>query len=129
MFIMRKLITVTASTSRSSLIDTLSKLYDDSYTVYDMGDQVEEILERNGASEDDSDPDEGFFVTMSDRQLQESIYEIKNLFNGSEHHDTYEIDLSDSELQLLKHCIESTSPRTAKEREQLRKLLDIISNM
>ena len=37
---------------------------------------IEAILTKHGASEDDSDPDEGYFVTMSDDDIQAAYKEI-----------------------------------------------------
>ena len=67
-------------TTRQQLINELDhlyqKLYDfDSKNVW----KVEDILKRNNASEDDSDPQEGMLVTMSNKDLVNSINEIKNL--------------------------------------------------
>lgn len=42
-------------------------------------DLIEEILMKHGASEDDSDPDEGFFVTMSDSDIQAAYEEILDI--------------------------------------------------
>ena len=43
----------------------------------DLADDIEEILSEYGASEDDSDPDEGFYATMSDEALEEAYEQIK----------------------------------------------------
>ena len=42
-----------------------------------LSDDIEEILLQHGASEDDSDPDEGFYATMSDKDLDEAYEQIK----------------------------------------------------
>jgi len=37
---------------------------------------IEHILYQHGASEDDSDPDEGYYVTMSDKDIEDAYQEI-----------------------------------------------------
>lgn len=39
-------------------------------------DLVESILDKHGASEDDSDPEEGYYVTMSDKDIEDAYNEI-----------------------------------------------------
>lgn len=43
--------------------------------------EAEDILVNNNASEDDSDPDEGFMATMSDYDLQNAITEMKQAYS------------------------------------------------
>lgn len=41
--------------------------------------EAEEIFRRNNASEDDSDPNEGFYKTMSNQDLENAYEELMNL--------------------------------------------------
>ena len=79
-----KAIQITAS-SRSQLIDEIDKMYGTAFKIGEsVVEKVEKILEKHNASEDDSDPNEGFFVTMSDEDLVKTIEELKPLFNISD---------------------------------------------
>lgn len=65
------------SSRRAELIDLIEQIRipaDD-----DLGHDIEEILAEYGASEDDSDPDEGFYATMSDKDLDEAYEQIKTI--------------------------------------------------
>lgn len=64
--------------NREQLIDKLDYWYD---IVCGMGmaSTAEDILFNNNASEDDSDPDEGFMVTMSDEDIANAIAELKEV--------------------------------------------------
>lgn len=44
-----------------------------------LQDEAEEIFRRNHASEDDSDPNEGFYKTMSNQDLENAYKELMNL--------------------------------------------------
>lgn len=46
--------------------------------------EIEEILYKYGASEDDSDPDEGYFVTMSDEDLKAAYEEILKILQDND---------------------------------------------
>ena len=46
--------------------------------------EIESILDRHNASEDDSDPYEGYFVTMSDEDLKAAYEEILKKFQDDD---------------------------------------------
>lgn len=52
--------------SREEYMDEIDKLIEESHE-YEL---IESILDQYGASEDDSDPDEGYYVTMSEDDLR-----------------------------------------------------------
>ena len=67
-----------ASFERSKLIDKIDELYDWLYD-HDQGEAADSILDSAGASSDDSDPDEGMYAGMSDRNLQNVYNQFKRM--------------------------------------------------
>lgn len=65
---------------RSKLIDELDWIYE-KLCRRGLEDNAEDILTNNNASEDDSDPDEGFMVTMSNKDIQTAIREMKQAYS------------------------------------------------
>lgn len=62
---------------RRELIDALLAYKDLAVEYMPQGlDAYEDILIQYGASDDDTDPDEGYFVTMSDQDLGDALDEI-----------------------------------------------------
>lgn len=76
--------------SRKKLIDTVEN-YLRSATP-DMVDKIERILDDNGASSDDSDPDEGMYVTMTNMDIQNAIWEIEDILIDSAEDEVKQID-------------------------------------
>ncbi len=69
--------------TRSQLIDEIEEIRDDSK--YDkFAGRIEAILDSHGASEDDSDPYEGFYVTMSMSDIAAALKEIHNLISQTD---------------------------------------------
>lgn len=68
------------SMSRIKLIDAIDEFYrEDEIDNYIIDDKtMEDILDENGASEDDSDPDEGLYYSMSNEQLKNVFQIIRN---------------------------------------------------
>ncbi len=62
---------------RSLYIDKIEALRDKFYDQY--SDEIEEILLKHGASEDDNDPYEGFYATMNTDEIIAAYNEIKAL--------------------------------------------------
>lgn len=60
--------------TREEYMDAIDQVIQDTHEF----EVIEQILMEHGASEDDSDPDEGYFVTMSDDDLQAAYEEILN---------------------------------------------------
>jgi len=50
----------------------------------DQYELIESILDRHGASDDDSDPDEGYYVTMSDDDIKEAYNDIVDALSDSD---------------------------------------------
>ena len=66
------------STSRQELMDLVDSIYE-KCNYLGLQDEAEEIFRRNHASEDDSDPNEGFYKTMSNQDLENAYKELMNL--------------------------------------------------
>lgn len=65
---------------REKLIDKLDLIYE-KMCKDGLESEAEDILVNNNASEDDSDPDEGFMATMSDYDLQNAITEMEQAYS------------------------------------------------
>lgn len=66
------------STSRQELMDLVDSIYE-KCNYLGLQDEAEEIFRRNHASEDDGDPNEGFYKTMSNQDLENAYKELMNL--------------------------------------------------
>lgn len=66
------------SISRQELMDLVDSMYD-KCNYLGLISEAEEIFRRNNASEDDSDPNEGFYKTMSNQDLENVYEELMNL--------------------------------------------------
>lgn len=77
------------SRERSLYEDRIEALRDKFYDQY--SDEIEEILLKYGASEDDSDPYEGFYVTMTTDELIAAYNKIKALISSDDEVDYAEI--------------------------------------
>ena len=69
---MRRLITASSNMTRKQYMDAIEDILNDTGN-YDL---VESILYQHGAAEDDSDPEEGYYVTMSDIDIEDAYNEI-----------------------------------------------------
>lgn len=67
--------------NREQLIDKLDQAYNE-LCREGFDEQAEYILINNNASDDDSDPDEGFMATMSDNDLRKAIKEMEALYSS-----------------------------------------------
>lgn len=87
---------------RYDLLDQASELYG---KLCNMGhsDLADQIMNDNGASPDDSDPDEGFFITMSNDQVYRAIDKLRSEIEyiKATSMDTYEVELSGKEFRVL----------------------------
>ena len=94
-------------TTREKLMDTASELYE-RLSMMDKTDLADRILDNNGASQDDSDPDEGFFITMSNDQISSAIDELKKVLRDlrSNSEDEYDVILTGSEFDLLMESLD-----------------------
>lgn len=81
------------SISRSKLIDAIDEFYRE-----DLGNSIidnktlEDILAENGASEDDSDPYEGFYHSMSKEQIK-NVFQIVRNYLKTRDEDEYNSDI------------------------------------
>lgn len=89
----------------------------------DLIEEVEEIFIRNGACEDDTDPDEGFFVTMSNQQIYNAIRDLVGLKN-SESRDTIELVLSSNEYTALFYALTEYKSKHPEYSNEINKVLD-----
>lgn len=66
---------------RKQLLSILDKWYARMSKSSNLASIAEDIIMNNNASEDDSDPDEGFMATMSDKDIRNAIIEMKQAYN------------------------------------------------
>ena len=67
--------------NREQLIDKLDEVYH-RLCREGLDEHAENILINNNASENDSDPDEGFMTTMSDSDLRNAIKEMEAVYRS-----------------------------------------------
>lgn len=70
--IMKESVTASSNMTRKQYMDAIEKLMNDTGK-YSL---VETILSQYGAAEDDSDPEEGYYATMSDKDIEDAYNEI-----------------------------------------------------
>ena len=92
--------------NRQELINAIEELR--KQASYDDRDEIETILYNFGASEDDSDPDEGFYITMRTADLREVYDRIAALVRGSEDYQWLD---AESELIRLGYSEKSVDSR------------------
>lgn len=68
--------------SRDDMIDEIIEI--ERGLGFSKMEEIEEILYKWGASEDDSDPDEGYFVTMSDYDILAALEEIRRIMENND---------------------------------------------
>ncbi len=85
-----------ASDRRADLISAIEKIRSDAND--DLSNKMEIILQEEGASEDDSDPAEGFYVTMSDEDLERAYERIQEFLPQSF---TYRFYFKDGNQKLI----------------------------
>lgn len=71
--------------TRIEYMDAIGDLIRDNMQYIDT---IESILDKYGASEDDSDPDEGYFVTMSDDDIRRAYDAIIDRLRENENPET-----------------------------------------
>ena len=69
---MKRSITASSNMTREQYMDVIEDIIIDTGN-YDL---VESILYQHGAAEDDSDPEEGYYATMSDKDIEDAYNEI-----------------------------------------------------
>lgn len=94
-----------ATQSRTQLIDKADELYSSAWQE-GFGVEVEDIFNKYGASADDSDPQEGFFSTMTDSQLSAAIREVENLLYGDSEENNITLVLGKKEASALKEILD-----------------------
>lgn len=67
--------------NRKRLVDKLAQMYEKMYQA-GLENYAADILNNNNASEDDSDPNEGYMITMSDYDLQNAITEMEQVYSN-----------------------------------------------
>lgn len=68
---------------RDQLIDEIEEIRNDRKYDQFIG-RIDGILDVHGASQDDSDPNEGFYVTMTTRDIAVALNEIHNLISTAD---------------------------------------------
>lgn len=114
-----------AQFERSKLIDKVDKLYGWLWD-HNLGEDADSVLDDAGASSDDSDPYEGMYKGMSDRDLQ-SVYNQFNRMKQS-HPDmrvSIELDVTDEEADVLRSALVDYARRSPRQDSDIcRQLLD-----
>lgn len=73
----KRSITASSNMTREQLMDAIEDMLRDTGK-YEL---IEAILAQHGASEDDSDPEEGYYVTMSDKDIEDAYNEILSVLS------------------------------------------------
>lgn len=111
-----------ATQSRSQLIDKADELYTSAWKE-GSGVEVEDIFNKYGASADDSDPQEGFFSTMTDSQLSAAIREVENLLYGPEENNITLV-LGKKEANALKEILNHYPASSSYERSVISRIIN-----
>lgn len=111
-----------ATQSRSQLIDKADELYTSAWKE-GSGVEVEDIFNKYGASADDSDPQEGFFSTMTDSQLSAAIREVENLLYGPEENNITLV-LGKKESNALKEILNHYPASSSYERSVISRIIN-----
>ena len=111
---------------REELINRAWLLY---RQLWDFGMQsdAEDIMLEHNAAEDDSDRKEGFFATMSDKDILESIYDLQARIDLAfeENIDTYELELNRAQYNLLLSVLDDAlTGRFRKSAESIQAIID-----
>lgn len=111
-----------ATQSRTRLIDKADELYSSAWKE-GSGVEVEDIFNKYGASADDSDPQEGFFSTMTDSQLSAAIREVENLLYGPEENNITLV-LGKKEANALKEILDHYPASSSYERSVISRIME-----
>lgn len=111
-----------ATQSRTRLIDKADELYSSAWKE-GFGVEVEDIFNKYGASADDSDPQEGFFSTMTDSQLSAAIREVENLLYGPEENNITLV-LGKKESNALKEILNHHPASSSYERSVISRIIN-----
>ena len=112
-----------ATQSRSQLIDKADELYTSAWKE-GSGVEVEDIFNKYGASSDDSDPQEGFFSTMTDSQLSNAIREVENLLYGDSEENNITLVLGKKEANALKEILDHYPASSSYERSVISRIIN-----
>lgn len=109
--------------SRTRLIDKADELYSSAWQD-GSGVEVEDIFNKYGASDDDSDPEEGFFSTMTDSQLSDAIREVENLLYGDSEENNITLVLGKKEANALKEILDHYPASSSYERSVISRIIN-----
>lgn len=70
-------------------------------------DTIEDILLSHGASEDDSDPSEGLFISMSDEDIRQALYDIMDAIDEATSTREYDVVLTGEDIRLIRIGLEN----------------------
>ena len=70
-------------------------------------DTIENILLSHGASEDDSDSSEGLFVSMSDEDIRQALYDIIDAIDEVTSTREYDVVLTGDDIRLIRIGLEN----------------------
>lgn len=76
---------------------------------YGMQADADDIMLAHGAAEDDSDTEEGFFVTMSDKDVVAAIRDMQSRLDEAmdRSYETYELELNPKQVNFLIDCLKA----------------------
>lgn len=98
---------MSAQSNRKSNINKITHLmYDDTSHGVSLG-TIEDILLSHGASEDDSDPSEGLFVSMSDEDIRQALYDIMDAIDEATSTREYDVVLTGEDIRLIRIGLEN----------------------
>lgn len=97
------------SNDRRRLINYCDNLFSKAYmTNRKSRQEAKDIINRNNASEDDSNYEEGYFITMSNADIKNAIKELKGLLNINEAFEDDDFESSEQEFSSANTSINSS---------------------
>lgn len=97
---------MSAQSNREFNINKITQLMRDTSHGVNI-DTIEDILLSHGASEDDSDPSEGLFVSMSDEDIRQALYDIIDAIDEVTSTREYDVVLTGDDIRLIRIGLEN----------------------
>lgn len=97
---------MSAQSNREFNINKITQLMRDTSHGVNI-DNIEDILLSHGASEDDSDPSEGLFVSMSDEDIRQALYDIIDAIDEVTSTREYDVVLTGDDIRLIRIGLEN----------------------
>lgn len=97
---------MSAQSNREFNINKITQLMHDTSHGVSL-DTIENILLSHGASEDDSDSSEGLFVSMSDEDIRQALYDIIDAIDEVTSTREYDVVLTGDDIRLIRIGLEN----------------------